>query len=344
MLHPCPPHRCPHAAAPSGPRVGTEQPTAVPENTPTYPAAPSSAPAPAQPQRVPRPRSRADTVPRGIPRRETAQGAAAGTEREERQRGRREHREHPPAASRPGHRPRTAPPSPPGTHPDTPPQPPVPTRYPRSPAPAALTPLRRLHPAAGAGRPPDGPALRGWARFGPVRFGTARLGSARQGPAPRAWERGGRQHASGGGPAVQRGAERGRRGAAKTRRWIFPGNQSGRRRRRRRKDGSGAALPPPPGAPRPPAPVRLSRAGRGNPRGCARGRAAARRGGPSHPRAFLPGPPFALPRSPEGLSLPPPQCRQQPPSRRGPRARRCNLLIIIITARAGEKCSGTMGR
>lgn len=286
MLHPCPPHLSPHAAAPNGSRVGTEHPTAVPVNTPTHPAAPSSAPAPAQPQRVPRPLSRAHTDPRGIPRRERlreangrrGKGAAGNTASIPRQ---------------PGHQPRTAPPVPT----------PIPLRnHPVPPQPAALTPLRRLHPAAGAGRPPDGPALRGWARFGPVRFGTARLGSARPGPAPRAWKRGGRQHASGGGPAVQRGAERGRRGAAKTRRWIFPGNQSGRRRRRRRKDGSGAALPPPPGAPRPPAPVRLSRAGRGNPRGRARGRAAARLGGPSHPWAFLPGPPFALPGSPEGLS------------------------------------------
>lgn len=91
---------------------------------------------------------------------------------------------------------------------DLPPRwaPPLPRdRGPRPPAgaprpPPLLPRSRRLHPPAAAGRLPDGPA-----RPVPERLGWARLVPARPGPAPRAWERGGRQHASGGGPAVQRG-------------------------------------------------------------------------------------------------------------------------------------------
>lgn len=109
-------------------------------------------------------------------------------------------------------------------------------------APAALT--RCLHPPAGTGsgagagarrlprRPPRSFFGHGWARLGPGRCptrGSAAGGSMRVAAAP------------------QCSAER---RSHKTRRWIFPGRQSGEAAAAQ--NGSGAALPPPPGAPRPP--------------------------------------------------------------------------------------------
>lgn len=100
------------------------------------------------------------------------------------------------------------------------------------PAPASYI-LRRLpggSPTARLGRPRPGCSRPGsvglgWSRLGPGRRparGSAAGGSMRVAAAP--------QCSAGGRGAA--GAERGRRGAAKTRRWIFPGSQSGRRRRK----------------------------------------------------------------------------------------------------------------
>lgn len=243
----------------------------------------------AAPTRSPTPQPRSHRPPR-----DTAQGAAAGSERQERQRGRREHREHPSAARAP------TPDSPPGAHPDTPPQPPG--------APAARRPYPSPPPTSrgwcGAAPRRPGAAGLGTVRPGSVRHGSAGLGSARAG-APRVearreaaceWRRPRSAARSGARPprrsqdaAVDfpRESER-EAAAAAAQRWLRCGSAAASRRPATPR--SGAAQP-----------------GReGEPAGPRTGTGSCAPWGSLPPVGFPPGTPLCPPGKPRGAQPPPP--------------------------------------